>query len=127
MGHYQGVTDCSGERRPLTTVIVNSCTNFGSYSQMRVWDQSPAPPAGSCGQPGDCGRAYQACCIVSKLKGSPSTCKLLNGTGEAGSPDCGFCGKSFVTCCAGFKIVAPHAPVMLQMELQPQPLLCEAT
>jgi len=102
--HYQGVTDCSGEGKLVTTITVNSCTSDDGDSQKRVWVEAPAPPPGACGQPGDCGRAYQACCLASQLKGSPCGCKLRNGTGEAGSPDCGFCGKAFVTCCAGFKL-----------------------
>jgi hypothetical protein len=102
--HYQGVPDCSGARKKLGDWIVGSCEDLGGYSQMRVWVSSPSPPPGRCGEPGDCGVAYKACCAVSELKGEPCQCSLRNGTGEAGSPDCGACGKVFVSCCAGFKI-----------------------
>jgi len=102
--HYQGVADCSGNGRKLDDWIVGSCTDLGGYSQKRVWITAPTPPPASCEEPGDCGRAYSACCAVSRVKGSPCACGLRNGTGEAGSRDCGFCGKAFVTCCEGFRL-----------------------
>jgi len=102
--HYQGATDCSGNRTHLGDFVVGTCEDFGSYSQMRVWNTAPAPPPGQCAAPGHCGHAYQACCLAGHVSGKPCACKLRNGTGEAGSADCGFCGKAFVTCCTGYKL-----------------------
>jgi len=102
--HYQGETDCSGARTKIKDFVVGSCEDLGGFSQMRVWLSSPSPPPGRCEEPGDCGVAYKACCAASGLKGDPCQCSLHNGTGEAGSPHCGFCGKAFVDCCVGFKL-----------------------
>merc|ERR1711988_2015961 len=55
----------------------------------------------NCPVPGDCGRAYQACCIGFGAKGYPCGCTLQAGSGNAGS-SCGDCGASFAVCCTGF-------------------------
>jgi len=102
--HYSGPMDCSGPSRHLADFAVNSCEGFDDYSQMRVWVTTPAPPRGTCEEPGECGQAYKACCLASGATGAPCKCDLYNGTGEAGSTDCGLCGQSFTTCCAGFKL-----------------------
>eukprot|EP00440_Ansanella_granifera_P031999 gb/GFBE01034731.1/.p1 GENE.gb/GFBE01034731.1/~~gb/GFBE01034731.1/.p1 ORF type:complete len:196 (+),score=48.87 gb/GFBE01034731.1/:1-588(+) len=103
--HWQGVQDCSGDQGEFEAdFIVNSCVNMGGYSQMRVWKTSPPPSAGVCEVPGDCGRAYQACCLASQIKGAPCNCHLGNGTGTADSADCGTCGKAFVACCMAFDL-----------------------
>merc|ERR1719277_335877 len=97
--HYQGVQDCSGPRQHVIDLAVNQCENDGDSSQVRVWVMGPSPSAGSCAVPGDCGRAYQACCFGSEATGNPCACHLRNGTGTAGSTDCGKCGQAFVACC----------------------------
>jgi len=102
--HYQGTMDCSGPSQHMGDFVVNSCTNEGDYSQMRVWVTAPSPSGGTCEVPGDCGRAYQACCVGSEVKGEPCTCHLHNGTGTAGSADCGTCGKAFVACCTAAQL-----------------------
>lgn len=103
--HYQGPVDCSGTNRTLVQVLtVGDCEAKGGYSQRRVWITEPVPPPASCAVPGVCGRSYQACCLGSKVKGSPCKCQLRNGSGEAGARDCGFCGKAFVTCCTAYKL-----------------------
>mmetsp|Transcript_48976 Transcript_48976/g.141936 ORF Transcript_48976/g.141936 Transcript_48976/m.141936 type:complete len:194 (+) Transcript_48976:98-679(+) len=102
--HYKGVQDCSGSQMEhLQDWIVNTCANLGGYSQMRVWVQSPPSP-GACAAPGTCGRAYQACCVASEVRGEPCACHLGNGTGTVDSSDCGTCGKAFVACCTGFQL-----------------------
>lgn len=107
--HFAGVQDCSGAPEKVgDDRIVGTCENLGDYSQMRVWTSSPDPSSASCAAPGDCGLAYKACCAGSKLKGSPCNCHLHNGTGTAGSVDCGFCGKAYVGCCTAFGL-AGHA------------------
>lgn len=104
--HYKGVTDCSGDQgKHIADWVVGTCEDLGGFSQKRVWIETPPPPPATCEVPGDCGRAYQACCLASELKGNGKcTCHLRKGSGEAGSTDCGFCGRAFVTCCAGFRI-----------------------
>jgi len=62
------------------------------------------PSEDTCEVPGDCGHAYQACCIGFEAKGFPCACHLSNGTGTAGSSDCGTCGKAFVLCCDAFNL-----------------------
>jgi len=104
--HYQGVQDCSGaSRRHLMDLVVNSCTNEGGYSQKRVWIMAPSPPAGPCAAPGDCGLAYQACCIGLEATGTPCECRLHNGSGTDAGPGCGACGKAFVACCSAAGLV----------------------
>jgi len=103
--HYQGPQDCSGEGKRLAYFIVGECASYQDYSQMRVWVEAPRPPVSSCGAPGLCGRAYQACCTASELTGGSCTCHLHNGTGKAGSQDCGKCGKDFVGCCSAFQVL----------------------
>lgn len=61
------------------------------------------PEDSTCAVPGDCGRAYQACCAGFEAKGYPCTCHLSNGTGKSGS-DCGTCGTAYSACCAGFSL-----------------------
>lgn len=56
---------------------------------------------GNCPVPGDCGRAYGACCLGFGAKGYPCGCVLQPGSGNAGS-SCGDCGASFAVCCTGF-------------------------
>merc|ERR1711918_133907 len=76
----------------------------------KMWnDQKNAPrtqvlvPNDTCDKPGDCGRAYQACCVLYASKyHAPCTCHLCAGSGAAGS-SCGHCGIAYATCCVGFK------------------------
>jgi hypothetical protein len=56
----------------------------------------------TCAKPGDCGRAYQACCVGMQAKGFPCGCHLKDGTGKSAA-DCGTCGSAYSVCCAGFK------------------------
>eukprot|EP00929_Paragymnodinium_shiwhaense_P110086 TRINITY_DN76794_c0_g1_i1.p1 TRINITY_DN76794_c0_g1~~TRINITY_DN76794_c0_g1_i1.p1 ORF type:complete len:202 (+),score=43.93 TRINITY_DN76794_c0_g1_i1:90-695(+) len=106
--HYQGVQDCSGStRKHLADYSVGSCETYkdDGFSQMRAWVRSPAPSDGTCAAPGDCGRAYQACCAGEKAMGKGEcACHLRNGTGTAISPDCGKCGKAYVVCCLAFQL-----------------------
>eukprot|EP00927_Polykrikos_kofoidii_P003015 TRINITY_DN111_c1_g1_i1.p1 TRINITY_DN111_c1_g1~~TRINITY_DN111_c1_g1_i1.p1 ORF type:complete len:223 (+),score=32.15 TRINITY_DN111_c1_g1_i1:91-669(+) len=102
--HFQGETDCSGVGTKLGDWTVGECQNFGDYSQLRVWVTAPPPPVSACSVKGACGWAYQSCCIASAATGNPCTCHLHNGTGKAGSRDCGKCGKAFVGCCSAFEL-----------------------
>jgi hypothetical protein len=102
--HFQGPQDCSGKGKLLDFFAVGECTSFGDYSQKRVWVVAPKPPVSSCDAPGVCGRAYQTCCVASGIKGNKCTCHLHNGTGAAGSQNCGTCGKDFVKCCSAFQM-----------------------
>ena len=56
----------------------------------------------TCPDPGDCGRAYQACCVAFQLKGYPCGCSLAPGQGASG-PSCGDCGTAYAACCVGFQ------------------------
>jgi hypothetical protein len=56
---------------------------------------------GTCAKPGDCGRAYQACCAGFAAKGIPCGCHLKDGDGKT-ADDCGTCGTAYSVCCAGF-------------------------
>lgn len=103
--HFQGQVDCSGEGKKLTDLVVGVCESYGDYSQKRVWVQAPPPLPSSCGTFGLCGRAYQACCAASKFTGNACNCHLHNGTGKAGSNDCGKCGKDFVGCCTASQLI----------------------
>lgn len=100
--HHPGVIDCSGNGTLLEFLAVGQCTSFGDYSQMRAWVE--APPDASCAVPGDCGRAYQACCAGAAATQNQCQCHLRNGTGTAGARDCGACGKAYLACCVGFQI-----------------------
>mmetsp|Transcript_88112 Transcript_88112/g.197010 ORF Transcript_88112/g.197010 Transcript_88112/m.197010 type:complete len:199 (-) Transcript_88112:331-927(-) len=103
--HYSGVQDCSGsERTQLAVMAVGQCQDLGdNTSQQRVWITTPAPPPTTCAAPGDCGRAYQACCVGFGVRGHRCGCHLHgNGSGTALSQDCGVCGKAFVACCSAF-------------------------
>eukprot|EP00929_Paragymnodinium_shiwhaense_P104062 TRINITY_DN6803_c0_g1_i4.p1 TRINITY_DN6803_c0_g1~~TRINITY_DN6803_c0_g1_i4.p1 ORF type:complete len:202 (+),score=30.22 TRINITY_DN6803_c0_g1_i4:82-687(+) len=106
--HYQGVQDCSGKTREfLAYWLVGTCESFenDAYSQIRAWVRTPAPSNATCEAPGDCGRAYQACCAGSKAMGrGDCACHLRNGTGTAVSGDCGTCGKAYVACCQAFQL-----------------------
>merc|ERR1712178_347364 len=55
----------------------------------------------TCSKIGDCGRAYQACCIAFEAKGYPCGCSLQDGNGTAGET-CGDCGTAYSACCIGF-------------------------
>jgi len=55
----------------------------------------------TCSAVGDCGRAYQACCVAFGAKGYPCGCHLQDGSGEAGA-NCGDCGTAYAACCIGF-------------------------
>jgi sialate O-acetylesterase len=59
--------------------------------------------AGSCSNPGDCGRAYQACCAGFATKGFPCGCHLQDGGSGSEGGNCGDCGSAYQLCCAGFK------------------------
>ena len=51
---------------------------------------------------GDCGKAYQGCCVAFGIKGFPCGCHLqAGGSGKAGG-NCGDCGTGFSACCIGF-------------------------
>jgi len=102
--HFQGPQDCSGSGTKLGDFLVGTCESFDTYSQKRVWVEAPPPPLSTCQVPGVCGRAYQGCCVASKLTGHACACHLHNGTGKAGSTDCGRCGKKFVECCTAFEL-----------------------
>eukprot|EP00441_Pelagodinium_beii_P046137 CAMPEP_0197619516 /NCGR_PEP_ID=MMETSP1338-20131121/527_1 /TAXON_ID=43686 ORGANISM="Pelagodinium beii, Strain RCC1491" /NCGR_SAMPLE_ID=MMETSP1338 /ASSEMBLY_ACC=CAM_ASM_000754 /LENGTH=198 /DNA_ID=CAMNT_0043188493 /DNA_START=64 /DNA_END=660 /DNA_ORIENTATION=+ len=107
--HYQGIQDCSGPDGKFQRAwFVEQCEDQGDGTSLkRAWVTGPAPSPpspGSCMVPGDCGRAYQACCLGSHVKGEPCNCHLTSGTGEATSTDCGTCGKAFVACCSAFSL-----------------------
>jgi C1A family cysteine protease len=51
---------------------------------------------------GDCGRAYQACCLGFGAKGYPCDCHLEDGNGKSGN-NCGDCGVAYSACCIGFE------------------------
>jgi hypothetical protein len=99
--HFQGPTDCSGNAgTKVADWLVGECVSFDGYSQMRDWITAPPPAPSACGVPGVCGRAYQVCCAGSAVTGNACACHLNNGTGKAGSRDCGKCGNAFVECCS---------------------------
>ena len=56
--------------------------------------------ANTCSKPGNCGRAYQACCAGFAAKGYPCTCHLVDGTGKSGN--CGTCGTAYSACCVAY-------------------------
>merc|ERR1712199_135165 len=79
------------------------------YSQTFPWTLTKTTPAvvlhepeATCSHIGDCGCAYQACCIGFGAKGYPCGCTLQDGNGTAGST-CGDCGTAYAACCIGFK------------------------
>jgi len=108
--HYQGVQDCSGpDGKLVNSLVVEHCEDMGDgTSHKRAWVTGPSPPPpapGSCSAPGDCGTAYQACCLGAQIKGESCACHLQNGTGgQATSSDCSTCGKAFVACCSAFAL-----------------------
>jgi len=56
----------------------------------------------SCSNKGDCGAAYQSCCLGFQLQGYPCGCHLSDGGTGASRGDCGDCGAAYQLCCAGF-------------------------
>lgn len=76
--------------------------DFSSICNAEKSPKTLASTPNSCSNPGDCGRAYQACCIGFAAKGFPCGCHLADGgSGQAGST-CGDCGTAYKVCCAGF-------------------------
>uniref|UniRef100_A0A7S2CGL8 Uncharacterized protein n=1 Tax=Alexandrium andersonii TaxID=327968 RepID=A0A7S2CGL8_9DINO len=105
--HYEGVQDCSSSGRTRVGYWeVGPClVNDDNTSQKRVWISAPAPAPTACAVPGDCGLAYQACCVGYAASGKPCPCHLKgNGSGTALASDCGTCGKAFVGCCSAFEL-----------------------
>ena len=64
----------------------------------KVVEESPF----SAPQCGDCGKAYQACCLGYGAIGYPCDCHLTeSGSGKA-AENCGDCGVAYSACCVGF-------------------------
>lgn len=57
---------------------------------------------GGCSNKGDCGIAYQGCCLGFQADGFPCGCKLGDGGSGVSKGDCGDCGAAYTLCCAGF-------------------------
>ena len=53
-------------------------------------------------QCGDCGKAYQACCLGYGAKGYPCDCHLTEGGSGTAGTNCGDCGVAYSACCVGF-------------------------
>jgi len=59
-------------------------------------------PSDKCSNKGECGNAYQGCCLGFQAKGFPCGCHLGDGGSGLASGDCGDCGAAYTLCCAGF-------------------------
>jgi len=59
-------------------------------------------PSDKCSNKGDCGNAYQACCLGFQADGFPCGCHLADGGSGLSKGDCGDCGAAYTLCCAGF-------------------------
>merc|ERR1711924_550137 len=84
------------ETRPITT----SAAPLMGEAQ-KALNSLFQPASATCSHIGDCGRAYQACCIAFGAKGYPCGCSLQDGNGTAGET-CGDCGTAYSACCIGF-------------------------
>jgi hypothetical protein len=62
----------------------------------------PFVPADKCSNKGDCGLAYQSCCLGFQAEGYPCGCHLADGGSGLTRGDCGDCGAAYTLCCAGF-------------------------
>merc|ERR1711865_718577 len=51
---------------------------------------------------GDCGVAYQGCCLGFQADGFPCGCKLGDGGSGVSKGDCGDCGAAYTLCCAAY-------------------------
>jgi len=59
-------------------------------------------PSDKCSNKGDCGNAYQACCLGFQAEGDACGCHLSDGGSGVASGMCGDCGAAYTLCCAGF-------------------------
>jgi len=79
-----------------------TCISITPNSEDLTSVSNSTTPLETCSKPGDCGKAYQACCIAYEAKGFPCTCHLKDGNGTS-TKDCGHCGVAYGACCMGFK------------------------
>lgn len=81
---------CGIAMQPSYPVVKNSKSSVGR----------PFTGSNKCG---DCGYAYQGCCIGYGSQGYPCDCHLQEGGSGQSGQGCGDCGVAYAACCLGFE------------------------